>query len=247
MSLKPYYYEHEKAYQQIKAKGNVGWGNVQSLKDLGDAKTNEYLLQTVKSYLPETKNKKALDVGCGTGTTAFVLNHLGFDVTGIDISSTAIEMAQALSIQLGLNINFYTEDILNPQKSDQFDFVYDSHCLHCVVFEEDRLQTLLSIKKLLKKDGLFVLDTMVIPNEDIKFKENFKGLRFDENFILWHKSSETSEYTKVELDGQYWTPQRRIYPADTVIQEVTTAGYEIIHQQLDHQINKPSMLRLVLK
>lgn len=37
---------------------------------------------------------RALDIGCGTGNHAIRLSILGFDMTGIDISSSAISMAQ---------------------------------------------------------------------------------------------------------------------------------------------------------
>ena len=39
---------------------------------------------------------KAIDLGCGTGHCAIYLAGLGFDVTGVDISPTAIALAEAL-------------------------------------------------------------------------------------------------------------------------------------------------------
>ena len=43
------------------------------------------------------KNGKVLDLGCGAGVSSIVLSNLGFDVTGIDISSNLINHAIKLS------------------------------------------------------------------------------------------------------------------------------------------------------
>jgi 2-polyprenyl-3-methyl-5-hydroxy-6-metoxy-1,4-benzoquinol methylase len=105
--MKSYYHAHESAYQQIKSKGYFGWGNAKTLEDLGDDKTKEYLRSTVSKYIDTPTDKKVLDLGCGSGTTAFTLAKLGFNVTGLDISQTAIEMAQDLALKQELKIQFH--------------------------------------------------------------------------------------------------------------------------------------------
>ena len=145
---KSYYHAHESAYQQIKSNGYVGWGNAKTLNDLGDAVTKQYLTDTVARFFPNPNGIKAVDVGCGTGTTAFMLAQMGMDVTGVDISETAIEMGRDLASQQNLKINFVNADVLELDKLEQkFDFIYDSHCLHCIVFEEDRMKVLTGAKK----------------------------------------------------------------------------------------------------
>ena len=182
---KSYYHAHESAYQQIKSNGYVGWGNAKTLNDLGDDVTKQYLTDTVSRFFPEAKGKKALDVGCGTGTTAFMLSNMGMDVTGVDISETAIEMGRDLSKQQNLNINFVRGDVLELDKLYQkFDLIYDSHCLHCIVFEDDRQKVLTSAKKSLSEGGIFILDTMVMPNEPHDPAHTYDTLRFDEDYIL---------------------------------------------------------------
>jgi SAM-dependent methyltransferase len=51
--------------------------------------TKRLFIHTFLSYLPEKKNKKILDAGCGTGGNISLLQHYG-KVLAIDVSSTAI-------------------------------------------------------------------------------------------------------------------------------------------------------------
>ncbi|AZZ35470.1 hypothetical protein CIK05_01195 [Bdellovibrio sp. qaytius] len=245
---KSYYHAHESAYKEIKTKGFVGWGNAKTLNDLGDAVTKQYLQETVEKYFTNPQGKTALDVGCGTGTTAFMLAQMGMDVTGIDISETAIGMGQDLSRAQNLNINFIAGDVLELEKLNQkFDLIYDSHCLHCIVFDEDRQKVLTGAKKSLNEGGIFVLDTMVMPNEPHNLKAGFEPLRFDDDYILWHKTKPSAMKGVVEINGQHWCAQRRIYPAHVVIAEVAKAGFVTVSHRLDAQDNEPSMLRLILR
>ncbi|MNJ91263.1 Ubiquinone biosynthesis O-methyltransferase [compost metagenome] len=247
--MKSYYHAHESAYKQLKAKGYVGWGDVKNVDELGDETTKEYLRSTIAENVPVVSGKRALDVGCGTGTTAFTLAKIGFVVTGIDISETAIQMGRDLAEQQNLDIQFVAGDVLELEKlNEKFDVIYDSHCLHCIVFEEDRSKVLAGAKKSLMDSGIFILDTMVMPEEGrYNPADKFDTLRLDENFILWHKTKPSEDRGVIEIDGQHWCAQRRIYPLQKIIDEVAAAGFKVISKRLDPQEGNVSMLRLVLK
>lgn len=247
-NTKSYYHAHESAYREIKEKGYFGWGNAKSLEQLGDEKTKLYLIAEVEKNFSKTNGKKALDLGCGTGTTAFILAQLGFRVLGVDISETAIELGNKFAKEQQLDIAFQVGDVLELEKFQQkFDLVYDSHCLHCIVFESDREKVLAGVKNSLDKNGIFILDTMVMPAMGHNPAQTYATLRFDENYILWHKSKPSSARGVVRHEGEYWCAQRRIYPVNKVLSEVEKAGFKITSQQLDVQENEPSMLRLILK
>lgn len=246
--MKAYYHAHESAYKQIKSKGYFGWGGAKTLSELGDKKTKEYLIGTIASHFPVVQGKKALDLGCGTGTTAFTLAELGLKVTGIDISETAIEMGRDLAQQQGLEIKFEVGDVLQLESHNkEFDIIYDSHCLHCIVFEEDRRNVLSGVKESLSDDGIFILDTMVMPLEKYDPAKDFDTLRFSEDYILWHKTKPSAARGIIEIDGQHWCAQRRIFPPEKVMAEIAAAGFKVVSERLDPQEGEPSMLRLVLK
>ncbi len=60
--------------------------------------TATYLLPAVLQILQEesqleVQGKRLFEIGCGSGATAFTLSQLGYEVTGIDPSSSGIELA----------------------------------------------------------------------------------------------------------------------------------------------------------
>jgi 2-polyprenyl-3-methyl-5-hydroxy-6-metoxy-1,4-benzoquinol methylase len=76
---------------------------------------------------------RAIDLGCGTGTNAVYLASLGFEVTGIDLSATAVGKARERATAAGVRVNFLEADVLNPPDlTGPFDFVFDRGCYHCV-------------------------------------------------------------------------------------------------------------------
>ncbi len=82
---------------------------------------------------------KAIDLGCGTGNHAIYLASKGFDVTGVDISPTAIRIAEENAKKKGVRCYFIVADVLGDLKEVKgtFDFAYDWELLHHV-FPEQR-------------------------------------------------------------------------------------------------------------
>jgi methyl halide transferase len=74
---------------------------------------------------------RAVELGCGTGTNAVWLAAAGFDVTGLDLSSTAVARAQARAEAAGTAARFLVADLLDPLPVEgPFDFVFDRGCYH---------------------------------------------------------------------------------------------------------------------
>lgn len=75
---------------------------------------------------------RALDLGCGAGNYAVYLAGRGFDVTGVDISPTAIGMAEENARKRGLSCRFIAADVLGDlhEVEGTFDLVYDWELLH---------------------------------------------------------------------------------------------------------------------
>jgi 2-polyprenyl-3-methyl-5-hydroxy-6-metoxy-1,4-benzoquinol methylase len=93
----------------------------------------------------------ALDLGTGPGTQAMSLAARGFKVTGTDISSTAIEKAQAVAKEKGLDILWRQDDILKSSLDQKFDVVLDRGCFQ--VFPPEQRQ-----------DYVRVVDGLIKPN-----------------------------------------------------------------------------------
>jgi SAM-dependent methyltransferase len=100
---------------------------------------------------------KTIDMGCGAGNYAIYLASVGFDVTGVDISPSAVALAEANAKEEGVKCRFVVADILGglPEIGDTFDFAYDWGVLHHV-FPEDRKRYVKTVHRLLIPGGKYL-------------------------------------------------------------------------------------------
>ncbi len=69
---------------------------------------------------------RAIDLGCGAGANAVFLARHGFDVTGVDFSQAAIEVARRRAAKAGVRVTFVLDDLTRlRQVSGTFDFLLD--------------------------------------------------------------------------------------------------------------------------
>jgi len=84
---------------------------------------------------------RALDLGCGTGTTSIFLAAHGWDVVGVDFAPNAIWRARRKARQHGGrgSVTFLSADVSRPDflvGSPPFDLVVDVGCLHGLTPDE---------------------------------------------------------------------------------------------------------------
>lgn len=71
---------------------------------------------------------RALEVGCGSGTNAIWLAEHGFEVTAIDMSATALGLAQA---KRGADhCTWVLKDFFELSAPEAFGFIFDLGCFH---------------------------------------------------------------------------------------------------------------------
>lgn len=76
---------------------------------------------------------RVVDLGCGSGINAVWLAQRGFDVTGIDVSTLAIQQARSRAAEVGVTIRFEQDDLLAPRgQYEPFPFFFDRGCYHAV-------------------------------------------------------------------------------------------------------------------
>lgn len=68
---------------------------------------------------------KVLDIGTGTGAIALTLKRLApnWQVSAVDISAAALEVAKENAKDQGLTVNFYLGDLVEPVAAEQFDII----------------------------------------------------------------------------------------------------------------------------
>ncbi len=117
-----------------------------------DSTTGERKALLAQALRPLSKGAKMLDAGCGSGEFVEFIKELGFDVSGVDISKTAVEKARARCPGTPFWVKSL-EDRL-PFKDDEFDVVWATEVLEHI-FEIH--STLSEINRVLKDGGLFIL------------------------------------------------------------------------------------------
>ena len=78
----------------------------------------ERWMKEINAQLPEGKNLKILDVGCGAGFFTILLAKAGHQVTGIDLTPDMIKNARILAEEEGVNCEFTVMDAENPEFPD---------------------------------------------------------------------------------------------------------------------------------
>ncbi len=97
-----------------------------------------------------------IDLGCGAGNYAIYLFGLGFDVTGVDSSPTAIKIAGENAKKWGARCRFIVADLLGDlhEVTGTFDFAYDWEFLHHI-FPEDRQTYIRNVHSILNPGATY--------------------------------------------------------------------------------------------
>lgn len=100
---------------------------------------------------------RAIEFGCGIGNYAIYLAAQGFEVTGVDISPAAVELARRNALERGVQCRFVVADMIAdpPELGDSFAFGYDWEVLHHIAFE-DRERYARNVSSLLRPGALYL-------------------------------------------------------------------------------------------
>ena len=105
---------------------------------------------------PSTQTAKAFAPADGEGRNGVYLAKLGYDVTSVDVSNLAVDKANALAEEHGVQINSHVGDIFTfPCDVDHYDLVVISF-MHFL--PEDHLRFIDLMKTTLKPGGVLVME-----------------------------------------------------------------------------------------
>ncbi len=120
------------------------------------------LFYSQKDYQKETtflkdilKNrKKVLDVGCGTGMHMHLLEEAGYDVTGLDLSKSMLDIAKTR-----VKGSLFSANLLDFTSSNKFDAIISMFAVfnHLTSYEEME-KGLLNLYGLLNTKGVLIID-----------------------------------------------------------------------------------------
>lgn len=76
------------------------------------------------------KPGRAIVFGCGSGTNAIYLASKGFDVTGVDVSPTALAIAAEKAHKADVEVDWMLADVVALPKLQLYDLIFDRGCYH---------------------------------------------------------------------------------------------------------------------
>ncbi len=208
--FKTFYEGHDEAYKKRKAAGRIGWdtaeGTSENLKIFASAFQNPLV----------PKNGKVLELGCGAGDISIMLGEIGYKISGIDISETAIVWAKEKAAAKNIEADFRVGNVLDLSEFEEqsFDIVLDGHCLHCII-GEDRKKFLSEAFRVLKNGGLFITGTMC--NEWTKTPIEGISEYFDEKTRCLISRNIATRYIGKDAD---------------IIEEIKQYGFEVVDTKL---------------
>jgi len=169
--------------------------------------TYRNILKILKKHL--SGNLEILDIGCGVGSVSFLLAYLNNKVTGIDISSKAIESCKANSLLLGLsqNINFLKIDFPKESVNGRFDLIICSEVLEHI---EDEGTAIRKIHSMLKNKGLVFIS---VPSLNAPLYRWKLSQKFDEE-----------------------VGHLRRYTSEDITRKLKTSGFDILEIDLEEGV-----------
>jgi 2-polyprenyl-6-hydroxyphenyl methylase/3-demethylubiquinone-9 3-methyltransferase len=119
---------------------------------------NKSRFEFFETYVPDWKDIKVLDIGCGGGLACEFLAKRGANVSGIDLSFNSIKTAQEHAKKSNLQIDYQCGVAENlPYGESTFDVVV---CLDVLEHVEDWEKAISEIYRVLNKNGIFLFDTI---------------------------------------------------------------------------------------
>ena len=113
-------------------------------------------IDNLTSYLDFKPTDQLLDLACGKGRHSIYLNQKGYNVTGIDLSPQAIQLANRFAND---RLLFLVHDMRKPIFQNSFDYILNLFTsFGYFEKEEENIQVLQSVHQALKKNGKLVLD-----------------------------------------------------------------------------------------
>jgi SAM-dependent methyltransferase len=201
----------------------------------------EFLMKIFKEII--FKPKKILDLACGTGRLTKIFLDKGYDVEGLDISASMLEIAK----KRGLKV--YQSNMVDFDVGKKYDLIICTYDSLNYILHEDSLQKCFdSVSKHLSQAGVFIFDM----NSQFKINKvlpEYKADYYDfgDAELIWLNSHSDPYWIgevilfKKAKDGKYERFYEkyieRAYELKTV-KKLLEAKFEILETYSDFEFNK---------
>ncbi len=194
-----------------------------SHKDFLGGKTS--LKEIELNLLGDISGKKILHLQCHFGQDSISLARMGADVTAVDLSPVAIEVAKKTARDLDVEVEFICSDILAPDllMGRQFDIIYSTYGTICWLPELKPWAQLVNDK--LSKDGHLLLiefhPILDIYDDDM---QNIQYSYFNIEPISGSMGGSYAEKSSDEIPYIVWN-----HPISDVLTSLLNIGLQVAH------------------
>ncbi len=237
------YEAHENFYRKMKAGGVTVWEKRKNV-DPELRKANEdgvrAFLNNLLSQSWVLEINKVIELGCGTGDILRYICRGDIAGLGIDVSPTAIQMAEEQSEES--NLKFKTADLCDRDfdLEETFNLAIDGHCLHCILEDENRGIFLSKVFDMLDSGGVFAVMSMCCPWDEGVFSREFARQSFLEDLVYIPFDKADQFEGGIEKDGVKYLPTRKVPHWEDLLIEIENAGFEIkLHEHLSPKGKAP--------
>ena len=220
--MKHYELEPQRKYREIERRGLHAWNELHGEPGF-DFSLHPFLDRVLPTIGFKSNRPAAIEIGCGTGACCFLAQR-NFDVTGLDVSPKAIELARRFAAERGLRPNYEVADVCRrAARPSTFDLVIDGHCLECIALDDDRQAVFAAVRRMLREDGYYIVGTTVWnPRRD------YAGSYVDERGIVFLPVANAPDFDDaVKIGDSWYLPNRRHLTPDRLRDELIAAGFSI--------------------
>ncbi len=148
--------------------------------------------------------------GCGTGHDVRAWAKAGFQVTGVDLAPSAIQLAREKTMAAGISASFQRTDFLADPPPRQFDWLFE-HTLFCAIDPGRRDEYVRAVLRWLKPQSQFLAVHYLIPDEDgppFGASRDEIMARFGPHFDLLEQWVPRSYPNRTGLEWMLWWKRR---------------------------------------
>ncbi|MGN7476717.1 methyltransferase domain-containing protein [Solibacillus silvestris] len=146
----------------------------------------EYV-EWIQSFAPAQSYKNMLDIGCGTGTLALLLQEAGYNVSGIDLSEDMLSVASARMNAAGIAMPLFAMSMDELEGFSNLDVaIIPIDSINYVKEEQNVIETLKRIFESLREGGQLFFDVHSLFKMDEIFLDG--PFTYDDGEIsyVWH-------------------------------------------------------------
>lgn len=189
--------------------------------------------------------KKAVDIGCGTGSVTVELARRGYTMTGVDISAEMLSLAQKKAEDAGVFVRFAEQNMAHLDVGGSADAVICSlDGLNYLTKTDEISSCFCRVYETLTGGGVFVFDMNTVHKLKDVLGDNAFVYDVDDMFLSWqcayNERSKTCDYylTFFSEDGGVWRrcdefQRQRAYSERTVEKMLCNAGFKILGKYAD--------------